>query len=222
MKRLITTMVVAGGVIFTGASAFFVSFPTFDKILESAGEVRPGLQFAQVSSPPGSSSSQKKPVAQAAPSGQPAQSGQAKAPAPAAGPGWAVNCKSEAKEKELECRMSQTVVLKQSGQVLANVTFRVPSDTKKPEIIVQLPLGVFLPAGATFQVDENAAQRLNFRACDRNGCFANAPVSAEVMATLKKGKQLKVGFQTLAEKPVTVPLSLDGFGESYDKMQKPS
>ena len=118
--------------------------------------------------------------------------------------------------------MSQTVVLKQSGQVLTNVTFRIPADTKKPEIIVQLPLGVYLAAGATFQVDENPAQRLNFRACDRNGCFAFSPVTPEMLAVLKRGKQIKIGFQNLAEKPITVPLSLDGFGDAYEKMLKPA
>ena len=220
MKRWVSTVVVAGGVIVAGASAFYLS-PMLDDILTGAGQARPGLQLAQVAGSPGTSSTDKKPVAQAAPSNAPA--GQAKSPpTPAPGPGWAVNCKSEARDKALECRMSQTVVLKQSGQVLTNVTFRLPSDTKKPEVIVQLPLGIFLPAGASFQVDENATQRLTVRACDRNGCYANAAISPDVMATLKKGKQFKVSFQTLAEKPVTVPLSLDGFVESYGKMEKPS
>jgi invasion protein IalB len=77
---------------------------------------------------------------------------------------------------------------------------------------VQLPLGVLLTAGATFQVDDNTAQRLNFRACDRNGCYANAPVTPEMLATLKSGKQLKI----------TVPLSLNGFDDAYAKMQKPA
>ena len=218
MKRLIPAIVVVGGVIVAGTSAFFLS-PALDDILASSGEARPGLQLAQVAGSPGTSSTDKKPVAQTAPTTAP----QAKSPpAPTAGPGWAVNCKSEASEKALECRMSQTVVLKQSGQVLTNVTFRLPSDTKKPEVVVQLPLGIFLPAGASFQVDENARQQLTIRACDRNGCYGNAPISSDVMATLKKGKQLKVSFQTLAEKPVTVPLSLDGFPESYAKIEKPS
>jgi invasion protein IalB len=43
-----------------------------------------------------------------------------------------------------------------------------------------------------------------------------------VLATLRRGKQLKIGFQNLAEKPITVPLVLDGFGDAYDKMQKPA
>jgi invasion protein IalB len=133
-----------------------------------------------------------------------------------------VNCRSTAKEKELECRMSQTVVMKKGGPVLSRITFRIPVDTKKPEIIAQVPLGVLLTAGATFQVDENTPQQLDFRTCDRTGCYATSPVAPEVIADLKKGKKLTISFQNLAEKPITVPLSLDGFGESYDKMQKPS
>jgi invasion protein IalB len=166
---------------------------------------------------------EKKPTP--APTASPAQA----APAPSAqgaakgpGAGWAVNCSSAAKDKELQCRMSQTLVLKKGGQVLSKVTFQIPADTKKLEIVVQMPLGVYLPAGATFQVDESTPQQLNFRTCGRNGCYATSPVSPEVLDALRKGKQLTIGFQNLAEKPITLPLSLDGFAESYDKMQKPS
>jgi invasion protein IalB len=142
--------------------------------------------------------------------------------ASAPGPGWAVTCKSQAKEEELECGVSQTVVMKKSGKVVTNVTFRVPADTKKPEILIQLPLRLYLPAGATYQVDENTPQTVNFRACNRSGCYAQTPVTPEVLATLKTGKQLTIGFQNLARKPIRVSLSLNGFGDAYDKMQKPS
>ena len=133
-------------------------------------EPEPATRLTQASPP--SSTTEKKQT----PSASPSQFAPAPATAQTKGPGWAVNCKSEAKEKELECRMSQTVVLKQSGQILTNMTFRIPADTKKPEIIVQLPLGVFLAAGATVQVDENPPQRINYRACDRSGCFAILPL----------------------------------------------
>ena len=118
--------------------------------------------------------------------------------------------------------MSQTLVMKKSGQVLTRVTFRIAADTKKPEIVVQLPLGVLLAAGATFQVDDNPPQSLSYRTCGKNGCVANSPITPEVLAALRKGKQLTIGFQDLKEKPITVPLSLNGFAEAYDKMQKPS
>lgn len=136
-----------------------------------------------------------------------------------AGPGWAVNCKSDATEQGLECRLSQTVVTKQGGQVLTEVTFLFPEDNKEIEVIVQLPLGLFLPGGATIQVDDNSPQRLGFRACDRSGCFARAPISPQMLANLQKGKQLQVSFQNLAEDPINVPLSLDGFEGAYSKIK---
>lgn len=193
--------------IFLSAAALLSAAPSVD----TRAETKPATKLSQANPP--SSSTEKKPTAPAAAQSQ---------PAPTKGPGWAVNCKSEAKDKGLECRMSQTVVLKGSGQVLTNVTFRVPADTRTPEMIVQFPLGVFLSPGASYQVDTNPTQRLNYRACDRNGCFAIAPVTPETLALLKKGKQIKISFQNLAEKPITVPLSLDGFGEAYEKMLKPA
>ena len=133
------------------------------------------------------------------------------------GPGWAVNCKSAATEQGLECRLSQTIVTQQGGE-LADVTFRIPADKKGPEAIVRLPLGVFLPAGATLQVDDKTQQKLNFRACDRNGCYAQAAISSQMLKELQEGQELKVSFKNLAEKQIDVPLSLDGFPEAYRKI----
>ena len=220
MKRWFLWHVIPGTFLVFGLGAFVAL--GIDPFLAARAETVSAVKLSQVS-PPGSTTQKKPtmPTAQA-PQAAPVPSAPSAAKPKAAGPGWAVNCKSTSKEKGLECRMSQTVVLKQSGQVLTNVTFRIPVDTKQPEIIVQLPLGVLLAAGATFQVDENTPQQLKFKACDRNGCYANSPVTPEVLAILKKGKQLTIGFQNLAEKPITVPLSLDGFGDAYDKMQRPS
>ena len=217
MNRWLLSLKVLGSALFACLVALVLA--GIDLSALARAETGPTTKITQLNTP--GSTTEKKPAA--GPATSPTQS----TPAPAAagepkGPGWAVNCKSEATEKGLECRMSQTVVLKQSGQVLTNVTFRIPTDTKKPEVIVQLPLGVSLAPGATFQVDDNPAQRLNFRACDRNGCFAITPVTPEMLAVLRRGKQIKIGFQNLAEKPITVPLSLDGFGDAYEKMLKPA
>jgi invasion protein IalB len=230
MDRWILSVVAVVTFLLAGFGAFV--FPGLDILSAATAENQAAGQIVQLVTPPGATTEKKTttapptpPTAQAAPAPQPtapATSPQPKAQAPKAGPGWAVNCKSGAKEKELECRMSQTVVVKQTGKVLTNVAFRIPVDTKKPEIIVQLPLGVNLPAGATFQADENVPQQMAFKACDRNGCYASTPVSPEVLAVLRKAKQLKIGFQNLAQKPITVPLSLDGFGDAFDKMQKSS
>jgi invasion protein IalB len=95
---------------------------------------------------------------------------------------------------------------------------RVPTDKTATELIVQLPLGLYLPSGTTVKVDEGTSQRLNFRACDRNGCYAMAPVSSTLLQTMRNGERLLVSFQNLEQKPIDVPLSLDGFDEAYAKI----
>lgn len=153
---------------------------------------------------------------QAPAANQPAASAKPE-PTKESGPGWALNCKSGATDKGLECRLSQTVVT-QARQLLANVTVRVPTDKTATELIVQLPLGLYLPGGTTVKVDEGTSQRLNFRACDRNGCYAMAPVSSTLLQTMRNGERLLVSFQNLEQKPIDVPLSLDGFDEAYAKI----
>ncbi len=106
---------------------------------------------------------------------------------PPPGPGWAVNCKSPSNQKEFECRLSQTVVTKQGRRVLANVTVLIPPDAKTPDIRIQVPLLVYLPAGASYQIDQGTPRALEFRACVRDGCYGQTPVAPEVLAALKKG-----------------------------------
>jgi len=133
------------------------------------------------------------------------------------GPGWAVNCKSGAKEKALDCRLSQTVVTK-NRQVLTEVTFHFPPAGEESETIIQVPLGVLLSGGGTVQVDQNPPQSVTFRACNRNGCYGRAVLSSEFLSQLRKGKQVTVVFKNLSEKEVKVPLSLDGFSDAYGKV----
>lgn len=137
-------------------------------------------------------------------------------------PGWAMNCKSQAAQSALECRMSQTVVTKPNGRVVASVTFRVPTDTKRPEMLIQLPLGVYIPAGASYQIDGGTPQMLDFRACDRTGCYAQTTLTPEMLTVMKAGTKLILGCQTLAQKPIKLTLSLGGFGETFDRIYGPS
>jgi invasion protein IalB len=102
--------------------------------------------------------------------------------------------------------------------MLADVTFLFPANPQKPEMNIQLPLGVLLPDGTSVRVDENTPLKVNFRNCNRGGCFAVAPISPDFLAALRKGKQLSIEFKDLASTVITVPVSLDGFPEAYGKI----
>jgi invasion protein IalB len=134
-------------------------------------------------------------------------------------PGWTARCSSASREAPLECAIEQTAVLSKTGQLIVLVNIHVASDTHAPVAFVQLPLGLNLPVGAKFQVDDGKVVDLQYQTCENRGCYASTPIAPELLATLKSGKQLKVSFQNLAKETITVPIPLTDFAVAYDKIK---
>jgi invasion protein IalB len=140
-------------------------------------------------------------------------------PAPAPQPGWAARCSSASRDAPLECAIEQTAILSKTGQLIVLVNIRVPSDTHSPVALVQLPLGLNLPVGAKFQVDDGKPIELQIQTCENRGCYASTPIATELLADLKSGKQLKVSFQNLGKETITIPMPLADFAAAYDKIK---
>ena len=153
-------------------------------------------------------------------------------PAPAAAPaapqgdaasgnntGLVARCTSASRDAPLECAMEQTAVLTKTGQLIVLVNIRVPGDTRTPVALVQLPLGLNLPAGAKLQVDDGKAVDVPIQTCEARGCYINAPIAADVLAQLKSGKQLKVSFQNLGKETISIPMPLADFATVYDRIK---
>jgi invasion protein IalB len=133
--------------------------------------------------------------------------------------GWVSRCVSDTRQGGLDCSVEQTATLTKTGQLFAAVTIRVPPDTRQPVMMVQLPVGIFIPAGVTLQVDQQAAVPLVVQTCDLKGCYAGSPLQAESIIALKTGKRLAISFQTLSKESITVPFVLDKFSEAFGKIQ---
>ena len=112
---------------------------------------------------------------------------------------WISRCASDARQGALECVVEQTAVLQKTGQLVAAVSIRVPADTHQPSLAVQIPVGLFLPAGVTLQIDEKKPLNLTLQTCDLKGWYAATPIAAELLAELKAGKKLAVSFQNLTK-----------------------
>jgi invasion protein IalB len=145
-------------------------------------------------------------------------------PAPANGaaaaqPGWAARCTSASRDAPLECAIEQTAVLSKTGQLIVLINIRVASDTHLPVATVQLPLGLNLPGGAKFQVDDGKVTDLQIQTCEARGCYAGAAIAPEELAALRSGKQLKLSFQNLAKETITIPMPLTDFATAYDKIK---
>jgi invasion protein IalB len=150
------------------------------------------------------------------PAAAPGEPAPANTPAP---PGWVARCTSTSRDAPLECAVEQTAVLTKTGQLIVLLNIRVAADTRQPIAIVQLPLGLNLPAGAKLQVDDGKVSDLQIQTCEQRGCYANSPIPAEMLAAMKSGKQLKVSFQNLAKESITIPMPLTDFAAAYDKIK---
>jgi len=134
-------------------------------------------------------------------------------------PGWISRCASDARQGALECAVEQSAVLTSTGQLVAAVAIRVPSNSRQPEMLIQVPVGLFLPSGVNVQIDESKPHPVVVQTCDLKGCYAATPVSAEMLTSLKAGKRLGITFQTNTKENITVPLTLGNFAEAFQKIQ---
>jgi invasion protein IalB len=159
------------------------------------------------------------PPAQAAPSPTPTPSTTPQAEATPAAPGWVARCTSLSRGAPLECAIEQTAVLTKTGQLIVLINIRVASDTRNPLAVIQLPLGLNLPAGAKLQVDDGKTADLQIQTCEQRGCYANTPIAADMLAAMKSGKQLKVSFQNLAKEVISIPMPLTDFAAAYEKIK---
>jgi invasion protein IalB len=159
------------------------------------------------------------PVAQKAPAAPAAPQAEAAQPNTPPPPGWIVRCGSPSRDAPLECAMEQTAVLTKTGQLIVLVNIRVPGDTRSPVALIQLPLGLNLPAGAKIQVDDGKVTDLPIQTCEQRGCFASTPIAADLLAAMKSGKQFKVSFQTLAKETVAIPMPLGDFAAAFEKIK---
>ena len=188
--------------VFIAVAAFAAACPDF---AQQSAKSRAAAHPAQTATPP---------VAAQQAQAEPA-TGNGVPPAP----GWTARCTSPSRDAPLECAIEETAVLTKTGQLIVLVNVRVPTDTHTPVALVQLPLGLNLPAGAKLQVDDGKVIDMPIQTCENRGCYANTPVTPELLAALKAGKQLKVSFQNLGKETLTVPMPLVDFSAAYDKIK---
>jgi invasion protein IalB len=137
---------------------------------------------------------------------------------PAQQTAWISTCSSTARTISLECALEQRASTA-NGQFAAGLTLRIPPETRAPVAMIQVPLGLFVPAGVTIDVDGKGSQTLPFQTCNVNGCFAGFPLAAETLDSMLKGRRLSVAYQYLDKRNVSVPISLTGFAEAYGRVK---
>jgi invasion protein IalB len=155
------------------------------------------------------------PARPAAPAAAPAAGAKPAAPKP---PAWLSGCQAESRTGQLNCGMEQRLAVQQTGQLIAALVIQVPGATRTPNLILQLPLGMNLTAGATLQIDANPAIRVPIQACDQQGCIASMALPAATLTQMQTAKAMTLTVQG-GNKPVKVPFTMTGFAQTYEKIK---
>ena len=134
-------------------------------------------------------------------------------------PTWSSQCSAVGRSEKLDCTVVQRLFVKDTGQLIGSVTVRVPADAKEPMMMIQTPVGLFLPAGVSIDVDDKNQQQLELQTCDANGCYAGSTVSDDLLKSMLKGKQFNIKFQSLKKKQIDLRVSLAGFAAAYDRIK---
>ena len=133
-------------------------------------------------------------------------------------PVWTSRCASDGRQAALFCEVEQSLYMTKTGQLVASVNVKLPPETRQPVMMIQLPVGLFLPAGVNLQIDEGRPQPLVIQTCDLKGCYAATTLSPDLLGSMKSAKRLSVVFQNLNKENVTFAFVLSGFAESFDKI----
>lgn len=135
-------------------------------------------------------------------------------------PPWSYACQESADKTQKLCRIMQNLTVKRGDQQqrLLTVIVRPQAKAKNHGLLIALPHGLFLPAGIEIKVDDNQPVKMVIQTSDAKGAYAGIAISDELLADLKKGIKLSVTFMSAVRKPVTVPVSLNGFTASYGKL----
>ena len=160
---------------------------------------------------------QQKPAA-----GAPAAAPAAGAPAAAAGAeqqsAWVKLCekatlKKDDKDQTFDiCLTHHERLDGNSGMVIVSAALREVQGNDKKHLMVMVPLGVALPAGLQIKIDdEKEPLKLVYTICHPGGCTAEIEATPELIAKLKKGKQMLVAAMNIAAKPIVLPVPLTGF-----------
>ena len=132
---------------------------------------------------------------------------------------WVAQCTSTARDQPVNCFMEQRAVVTETGRLLTKVTVIVLGANRQPVMTVQGPIGAYLPAGVTLDVDGQNKTQLAYETCDRNGCYATTEVSNTLLQAMFAGQVLNVEVQARNRQPIKVPMSLIGFTTAYRSIE---
>lgn len=125
---------------------------------------------------------------------------------------WGLSCaKGGEPDKPAEtCALVQRLVREEGEQQIVKVEISKTPEMDGATMLLTVPLGVGLLAGAGFQIDAGELQKAPYNVCSGSGCHALFNVSRELVDGLKRGLNLTVFFVAVQGQTLKAQLSLKG------------
>ncbi|MDX1514297.1 MAG: invasion associated locus B family protein [Gammaproteobacteria bacterium] len=133
---------------------------------------------------------------------------------------WSARCQTAEDSDQEQCYIFQNLVLKEGGQRVLHIAVMYLRQNNQPAAIVTVPLGVSLPQGVGFQIDEGEKTRFAYERCDASGCTGGLVLTDTLLNSLKKGKQATFSFFSGAGQEIAVPVSLSGFTAGFNALKE--
>lgn len=135
------------------------------------------------------------------------------------GPGWSVLCTASGRSAPATCIAEQKIVARETGQLISAIGVRVPGDTRKPVLIVQVPFGLLMSAGIRLQIDQGQGLDLVVETCEPSGCYAVSPASEAFLKAMAVGQKIDVRATSVSKEPFVASHALSGFQAALQNIQ---
>lgn len=134
---------------------------------------------------------------------------------------WTVRCEVAATGKI--CEMAQAMQIQGQAQPVTQIALGQQSKGAPMKIVLQVPINVWLPAGAKLVINEKEPGiAAVYGRCLPAACLADADLKDDQIKKLRGlTENGKLQFKDAAQQDVVIPVSFKGFDQAYDAMQKP-
>ena len=126
---------------------------------------------------------------------------------------WVFQCQALSAAENI-CGLVQTIVDNQTKRQVVGIAVRYAGTDKDRRLgmFVTVPLGIFLGSGIGGKIDDGEQFLFKLQSCNQRGCQGALEIKNDMLAALKKGNRLIVGFKgTATSQTIAVPVSLKGF-----------
>lgn len=136
------------------------------------------------------------------------------APAGAPPQGWFKTC---AKQEDADVCIVQNQLVAQNGQMITAVgLISIEGKVNRKILQVSVPSARLIQPGVVMQIDGGKGQKVDYAVCLPDRCTAEMPLTDQLIASLKKGKEVVFTSINFRRAPNPIKIALEGFTGAYD------